>query len=787
MIVARPSLEPLEDRLAPAVLTVNTAVDEEVPGDGQVSLREAITMANALLGADRIEFAIDAGLQTIDLLSALPAITDPVTIAGQTQPGFAGTPLIELNGAGAGSSQHALVLKPGAAGAVVRSLIINRFDGNGIRISSGGCRVAGCFIGTNASGSTALGNNLGGVFLGAGSSGNVIGGTRASARNIISGNTNYGVWIEGAGTFSNAVMGNYIGTDVTGTLDLGNVGLGVGILFGASGNLIGGTTPGAANVISGNENGVMIHGLGTTANRVQGNFIGTDAAGAADLGNSLNGVRLRRGANGNVIGGSAAEARNIISGNNRNGVEITSTGTTGNLVRGNWIGIDSTGAVALGNSFSGISLGVFFGGAGGNIIGGTTAGARNVISGNGTSGVELNGTGVTGNLVIGNFIGTDKTGTLALPNVLSGVQVNDTHGNIIGDTLPGSRNVISGNTEYGISLSTGSAGNRVQGNFIGTDKSGKAALGNGLGGVLINTQGTANVIGGTSPGARNVITGNVGHGVDLMCDSARVLGNFIGTDVTGTIGLGNNGSGVSISGGARNNTVGGSAFGAGNVISGNNFNGVHISGATTSQNRVQGNRIGVAASSNAPVGNGADGVFIGADAANNRVGAKAAGAGNVIAFNVGAGVAVFTGTGNSVLGNRIFENAGRGIDLGSDSVTPNDTDDPDTGPNDLLNFPVLTKARLGPAGLRIIGSINTEPGKTLRIEFFACPTTDPTGFGEGKRFLGFITVETTTLDNTPTFSVLLSSFGVQAGHVITATATDALGSTSEFSQALAVT
>ena len=120
-------------------------------------------------------------------------------------------------------------------------------------------------------------------------------------------------------------------------------------------------------------------------------------------------------------------------------------------------------------------------------------------------------------------------------------------------------------------------------------------------------------------------------------------------------------------------------------------------------------------------------------------------------------------------------------------MTPNDRR-PDSGPNDLLNFPVLTIARLAPAGLlRIVGSINTEPGKTLRIEFFASPAADPTGFGEGKRFLGFVTVETTALNSTAGFDVFLSAFGVQAGHVITATATDELGNTSEFSQALTVT
>jgi hypothetical protein len=714
------SVEPLEDRLAPATFTVKSTADA-----GPGTLRQALAMSNATPGVDVITFAIGSGAQTISPLSALPAITDRVFIFGQTQPGFSGTPLIELNGAGAGAGSNGLAIQPSAVGSVVQKLVINRFDGDGVRIRSHFCAVAGCIIGTDTSDGSGLGNGGNGVSILPGSTNNVVGGSGAAARNIISGNA---------------------------------------------------------------VNGVLLSGAGTTANQIQGNFIGTSGTGTADLGNGLQGVRITAGAAGNVVGGSTAGQRNVISCNGEYGVMIDSPGTTGNRVKGNYIGTDKTGTADLGNTYAGVFITA---GASHNVVGGTSAFTRNIISGNDDHGVVITQDGTSGNTVLGNFIGTDKTGTLALPNIYSGVLVTvDASGNTIGGTVPGSRNVISGNTEYGIAFSTRSTGNQALGNFIGTDKFGTAALGNALGGVLIVSKASGNVIGGASLTARNLITGNVGHGVDLQGVDVtlnKVLGNFIGTDVTGTIGLGNSGSGVSITGGAASNVIGGAVAGAGNVISGNNFNGVHISGAATTGNRVLGNRIGVDASSAAAVGNGADGVFVGSDASNNRIGGKAAGAGNVIAHNIGAGVAVFTGTGNSILGNRIFENAGRGIDLASDSVTPNDLDDGDTGPNDLLNFPALTKAKLAPAGLRIEGSINTGPNKTLRIEFFASPAADPTGFGEGRRFLGFIVMQTTALNTTPTFTLLLSSFGIAAGHVITATATDELGNTSEFSQTQTVT
>ena len=219
------------------------------------------------------------------------------------------------------------------------------------------------------------------------------------------------------------------------------------------------------------------------------------------------------------------------------------------------------------------------------------------------------------------------------------------------------------------------------------------------------------------------------------------------------------------------------------MISGNTV-GLVFTGAGTENNRARGNRIGVAATSAAVLGNDLAGVVVTVGASNNLIGGTAAGAGNVIAHN-GVGVSIAFGTGNSIQRNRIFDNGGLGIDLGTAGGTPNDLNDPDAGENDLLNFPELTLARVTASGLRITGSINTELNQTLRIEFFASPVVDPSGFGEGQRYLGFILVQTLA-NNTVNFNTTLAVTGVVPGQVVTATATDQAGNTSEFSLALLV-
>jgi sugar lactone lactonase YvrE len=288
--------------------------------DGVISLREAIEAANNGPNAgvvDRIEFDIaGAGPHTIDLLAALPAITEAVVIDGTTDADYAGTPIIELNGAGAGSDVDGLVLLGDAS--VVRGLVIERFDGSGIVLDGGGAHtVTGNYIGLDASGATDRGNGAYGIWIR--SDGNTIGGTSAGDRNVVSGNDIDGIHIDGVA--DNVVQGNYIGTDATGLIAVGNAEDGIW-LAGAFDNLIGGTAPGAGNVLSGNLwSGIGASGL-SQDNVIQGNYVGVDATGSGALGNQRAGMRIEDGT-GTVVGG-AGGAQNVIAYNVLDGISIVS-------------------------------------------------------------------------------------------------------------------------------------------------------------------------------------------------------------------------------------------------------------------------------------------------------------------------------------------------------------------------------------------------------------------------------------------------------------------------------
>ena len=233
----------------------------------------------------------------------------------------------------------------------------------------------------------------------------------------------------------------------------------------------------------------------------------------------------------------------------------------------------------------------------------------------------------TGNLIAGNYIGTDYTGTRALGNALVGVEITESaSNNTIGGTAAGDRNVISGSAQGGGVFIHGNAtGNLVAGNYIGTDLTGTMALENALFGVEITESAWNNTIGGTAAGDRNVISGNVqGGGVFIHGNATGnlVAGNYIGTDLTGTKALGNALVGVEITDSASNNTIGGTAAGDLNVISGNAGGGVFIDGSATG-NLVAGNYIS---------GNAGGGVFIAGSATGNLV------ASNYISGNAGGGV-----------------------------------------------------------------------------------------------------------------------------------------------------
>lgn len=316
----RPRLEVLEDRLVLSTFVVTNTNDS-----GAGSLRQAILDSNSTQEPNVIDFNISgSGVQTINLMSALPTITNPVTIDGTSQPGFAGTPLVVLNGANAGSGSNGLTITAGDS--TVKDLVIDDFGQDGIELETGGSNViAGNYIGVDSTGATGAGNGYDGVSIYS-SANNTIGGTAAGAGNVISDNRYDGVDIYASN--GNLMQGNFIGTTANGTSALGNA-YGVNIVDGAT-NTIGGTVVAARNIISGNVYGVWLSESGTTGNLVQGNFIGTDVNGTAALGNLTFGVFIDGEATNNTVGGTEAGARNVISANGT-GVDISDSDTTGNL------------------------------------------------------------------------------------------------------------------------------------------------------------------------------------------------------------------------------------------------------------------------------------------------------------------------------------------------------------------------------------------------------------------------------------------------------------------------
>jgi len=396
-------------------------------GTGSCTLRAAIEQANASVAvADVIHFDIGGGgVQTITPSSRLPFITDALTIDGTTQPGFGGTPIIELDGSSvAGAQAFGLTLLAG--GSTVRALVINRFIGNGTGrgISTGqngGNVIEDNYIGTDVTGTGDQGNTFGVVISSIPNN--------TVRNNLISGNEVSAITLDAAAATGNLIQDNLIGPDVNGTIALSNGGgtsednsRAVHLNNGASNNTM------QDNVISGNfGHGIFVNG--GSGNLIEGNFIGTDETGTSALGNSLNGVAIS-GSN-NTVGGTTAAARNILSGN---GVGITISGggvaSAGNLIQGNYIGTDVTGNVALGN-LDGVRI---TNNAPNNTVGGTTAGAGNLISGNTQFGVRIQGGAATGNALLSNSIFANTS--LGIDLGADGVTTNDAGD---GDTGPNNR------------------------------------------------------------------------------------------------------------------------------------------------------------------------------------------------------------------------------------------------------------------------------------------------------------------------------------------------------------
>ncbi|HVU65432.1 MAG TPA: choice-of-anchor Q domain-containing protein, partial [Phycisphaerales bacterium] len=630
---------------------------------GAGSLRQAIS-DNNMAGGGFIKFAIPTiGQQkTIVPKSPLPTITRICFIDGWSQGGnsYHGPPLVEIDG---GNIQNAIGLDIQWSDCILRGLAVNNFLGTsnavGFKISSrSGLRnwIYGCYAGIGLDGVTNRGNAQIGIWIAPTANSNLIGSNADgfmddAERNVIGGSNRTGlqtgIYIE---SNSNIISGNYVGTDVSGTVAIPNF------------------------------NGIWV--VSGTSNQIGSNPTTT----------------------------SPDAARNVVSGNTNVGIDFSSQGSN-NFVSGNYVGIRANGMGQLPNM-----VGVMLDDSNRTLIGGTSVGERNVISGNAAQGIIINGTGAYSNLVQGNYIGLDAMGATAIPNQMGGVLVRQgatfTRIGAFGDNSgleTARRNVISGNGAAGVTLQDpASNDNRVMGCYIGLDATGANPIGNAGAGVVIMNSPT-NQVGAPGTG-RNYICAQSGPGGD-------------GVDISGLSSIGNK---------VRNNMIGATPGGA-------------------------------------AAGNAQAGVRIFGSAQANSVGGVNAGEGNTIINNGHGGVLVLDddSIANSILGNSIFANTGLGIDLRDDGVTPNGlANQVRIGPNSLQNYPVIDAVSSGGA---ITGTLTAIGLTKYRVEFFSNPVADPSNYGEGRTYLGFAEVTTNAAGVVPVgVSVTLPP----GEGIVTATATE---------------
>ncbi len=800
--------------------------------NGAGSLREAITSANASVGADNIYFGIPttdpnfdalSGTFTITLLSSLPMITTGYinidATSQQTNQGNTNVHGYEIVLAkGAGTFDYPLMLV--SPGNTIKGFIIQGFSygimiynstatGNiitqnyigtnhlgtapaaipntyGVGIANGasaniisnnvvsGNTIAGIAItgannntiknnriGTDSSGTFAVSNNFGIAIQNASS--NIIGSLVSGEFNLISGNTTAGIVIDGLPSSGNQIFGNRIGTDVYGTDSLPNES-GI-ILSYASSTTIGGSTFSHRNIISGNRGAaIVMNGTGTRNNVVKGNFIGPDITGVAPLHN-YSGINILSSANSNIIGGTLPAERNIISGNLEMGVYIEAADS--NVLVNNFFGPDSTGldAFRIGGDTLLQSNGVEFNTvAKYNRLGGYTPAERNVVSGNRVYGMVYYGN-CSYNPVIGNYIGVDATGNNALPNA-TGICVDggSNHNPII-------NNVLSGNYSYGIFIvTTGTFYNTMTGNILGLNAAGTDTVPNDAG-LLIGGGTKFNIIGGTTPSERNIFSGNRFGGIEIADQGTSfntIKGNYIGTDISGLLSKPNL-YGISIISECTQNTI------DSNVISGNAHYGL-LFFENADSNVVTRNYIGPGADSTTAIGNGTVGVVLWNGSSYNQIGGV--GLGNVIAYHDSCGIAVKDNNTlyNTLSENSIYDNSLMGIDIFPEGPNANDVDDVDSGPNEMMNYPIIWTPEYIPWAqqLTIAGSfqmIGMADG--IVVEVFEAAPDSLINCGEAKRFIG------RTLCSTMG-EWLITVPWTEAGTVITATATSISGSTSEF-------
>ncbi len=592
-----------------------------------------------------------------------------------------------------------------------------------------------------------------------------IGGNTAALRNIISGNTGSAIWAGHVTLTGVTISGNWIGTGANGVSAVGNGGTAI-VVSDGSNIKIGGITSGERNVIANNTG----HGIGlwrVSIPFVQGNWIGYNAN-RGNAGNTSIGIYLDDCV-GPRIGGTTFDQRNYIGNTGSHGIGLWNN-TRDGFIQGNQIGIGTLGNSSAPITGDGI---VMTNGSRNNTIGGTVLGSANVIGNTTAKGISLWNANTTNNKVYGNWVGFYSNGTPAPVAHEAVVLSNGANNNFIGGSQSTQRNVF-GNAQFGVSIWT-STGNFVVGNWIGVTPNQQAqAPITGIG-VYLNQNAMTNRV------TDNVITKTNSEAIAINNGSSGniIQRNLVGFRPDGVTAGEVAWRGVYIHNNSNNNQIGGSNSAFGNRF-GNCATGVGIWSSTG--NMVQGNTFGLnAQNAAAPFVN--DAVVIGLTAADNWIGGTQPGAGNVIT-NGNYGVLVSgTAVRNRIRMNSIHSNRKIGINLfGADNaagITANDNLDADSGPNDLTNFPNIHSAIPNGAFVQVVGVLNAKPNTSYVLDFYSSVDRDPSEYGEGQYYVGSVNV-TTDAQGNANFNTSLVD---KPGGWMSATATDGVGNTSEFSWA----
>ncbi len=750
---------------------------------------------------------------TISPSSALPAITDSYTaINGSTQSGSscaasARTLMIALSGTNAGATVSGLTVN--AANALIKGLAIGNFTDAGVSANSAGSNltVKCSNIGLNTDGTTAMQNGTFGIYDNAG--GNLtIGGTSVDDRNIISNNFKDGIKLNSVVTA--LIQNNYVGMSADGLTAKSNnqeAADQAGILLTGTSAVPSKTITVTGNVIAGNNKAnTAVNANNTTkgirlsyANfvTITNNKIGTTPDGMTALANTGYGIYTINSTD-ITIGGTTAADRNIISGNGQDGIN-TRSGTNRISILGNYIGLGSDGVKALGNANNGI----FLADTSNATIGNSSASGRNIIGSNSYSGIR-NSTS-TGTKITDNYVGTDVSGTLDRGNTLHGVYVNNANDVVVGGSNAADGNLVVYNKVIGVftdKTATNNTNTLIENNYVGMLKDGETIAGNTQAGVetknnvgvtirnnlisgnktrgihLVNSPSTTitnNRIGTNANGTSD--KGNLNHGIDVETAAATLLVNnnvisgndqsgirLINGDATGTI-ITNNRIGTNQDGSSAiantldgitidnvpNFTIG-STTTTGNTISGNNRHGIVIANASTKNLTVVGNLIGLNSAGTAALANANQGIMVQNGATAIKIGDGSAAGSNKIAYNGDNGI-ILSGTSTndvSISQNSIYANTTLGIDINLDKVTINDANDSDTGPNAVLNFPLIKSANLNSGNLTLSGCAPTgaileffeadvSPTSSSGVSAGANKTTLTQDYGEGEQFIARFT------------------------------------------------